>query len=82
MSGKAKVHLELNLAKDTKDKRGFFKDISSKRKTWANVGPLPNEVGALVTKGTEKAESLNTFAFYSLLRLALRNPRPWGLSLG
>lgn len=33
MSRKAKVHLELNLARDIKDKMGFFKDISSRRKT-------------------------------------------------
>lgn len=46
------------------------------------MGLLPNEVGDLVTKGTEKAELLNTFASYSLLRLVLRNLRPWGLSLG
>lgn len=67
--------MELNLASDVKDKRSFFKD-SSKRKTWENVGPLPDDIGALVTKGTEKAELLNIFASYSLLRLALRNPRP------
>ena len=31
---KAKAHLELNLARDVKDnKKGFFKCISSKRKT-------------------------------------------------
>lgn len=45
------------------------------------MGPLPNEVGALVTKGTEKAELLNTFASYSLLRLALESQTlgafPW-----
>ena len=37
---KAKAHLELNLARDVKDnKKGFFKYISSKRKTrkmWAH----------------------------------------------
>ncbi|GAB0176369.1 mitochondrial enolase superfamily member 1 [Grus japonensis] len=61
---KAKVHLELNLARDVKDnKKGFFKYISSKRKTRENVGLLLNEVGALVTEDTEKAELLNvTFA--------------------
>jgi len=56
---KAKAHLELNLASDVKDnKQGFFKYISSK---WENVGPLLNEVGALVTENTEKAELLNAF---------------------
>ncbi|GAB0207863.1 hypothetical protein GRJ2_003252000 [Grus japonensis] len=59
---KAKAHLELNLARDVKDnKKGFFKYISSKRKTRENVGLLLNEVGALVTEDTEKAELLNAF---------------------
>ncbi|GAB0207304.1 hypothetical protein GRJ2_003196000 [Grus japonensis] len=59
---KAKAHLELKLAGDVKDKKkGFFKYISSKRKTRENVGLLLNEVGALVTEDTEKAESLNAF---------------------
>ncbi|GAB0206875.1 mitochondrial enolase superfamily member 1 [Grus japonensis] len=59
---KAKAHLELNLAMDVKDnKKGFFKYISSKRKTRENVGLLLNEVGALVTEDTEKMELLNAF---------------------
>ena len=34
---KAKVHLELNLARDVKDnKKGFFKYIGSKRIMWAH----------------------------------------------
>ncbi|KAJ7423074.1 rna-directed dna polymerase from mobile element jockey-like [Pitangus sulphuratus] len=51
---KAKVHLELNPVRDVKDKKGFFKDISSKWKTRENVGLLLNEVSALVMKDTEK----------------------------
>ncbi|GAB0204057.1 hypothetical protein GRJ2_002871300 [Grus japonensis] len=63
---KAKAHLELNLARDVKDnKKGFFKYISNKRKTRENVGPLLNEVGALVTVDTEKAELVNA-AFASV----------------
>ncbi|GAB0209948.1 mitochondrial enolase superfamily member 1 [Grus japonensis] len=59
---KAKAHLELNLAGEVKDsKKGFFKYIGSKRKTRENVGPLLNEVGALVEEDTEKAELLNAF---------------------
>jgi len=58
---KAKVHLELNLARDVRDKKGFFKYISSKRKTRDNVGPLLNEVGVLLTEDAEKAELLNAF---------------------
>ncbi|GAB0209097.1 hypothetical protein GRJ2_003375400 [Grus japonensis] len=63
---KAKAHLELNVARDVKDKKeGFFKYISSKRTTRENVGLLLNEVGALVMEDTEKAELLNA-AFASL----------------
>ena len=54
---KARVHLEFNLARDVKDnKKGFFKYVSSKKKTKKNVEPLLNEVGALVTEDTEQAE--------------------------
>ena len=57
---KAKVHLELNLARDVEDnKKGFFKYTSSKRKTKENVGPLLNEAGALVMEDAEKLELLN-----------------------
>ncbi|GAB0203352.1 hypothetical protein GRJ2_002800800 [Grus japonensis] len=63
---KAKAPLELKLARDVKDKKkGFFKYMNSKRKTRENVGPLLNEVGALVTEDTEKAELLNA-AFASV----------------
>jgi len=59
---KAKIHLELNLARDVKNnKKGFLNYISSKGKTGDNVGPLLNKVGALVTEDTEKAELLNDF---------------------
>ena len=59
---KAKVHLEVNLARDVKDnKKSYFKYISSKRKTRNNVGPLLNEVSDLMTENIEKAELLNAF---------------------
>ncbi|GAB0204162.1 mitochondrial enolase superfamily member 1 [Grus japonensis] len=59
---KAKAHLELKLARDVKDnKKGFFKYIGSKRKTRENLGPLLNEVGALVMEDIEKVELLNAF---------------------
>ena len=59
---KAKVHLQLNPARNVKDnKKGFFKYISSKRETRENVRPLLNEVGTLVTEHTEKAVLLNAF---------------------
>ncbi|GAB0190397.1 mitochondrial enolase superfamily member 1 [Grus japonensis] len=56
---KAKAHLELNLARDVKDNKGFFKYLSSRRKTRENVSLLLNEVGALVTEDTEEVELLN-----------------------
>jgi len=58
---KAKVHLELNLARDMKDNKGFFKYTSRKQKTRDNVGLLLNEVGVLVMEDAEKAELLNAF---------------------
>ena len=59
---KAKVHLELDLARDVKDnKKGFFNYIGSKWKTRDNVWSLLNEMGVLVTDDTEKAELLNAF---------------------
>jgi len=52
---KAKVHLELNLTRDVKNKKkSFFKYISSKWKTRENVGPLLNKVGVLVMQDTER----------------------------
>ena len=57
---KAKDHLELNLARNIEDyEKGFFKHISSKRKTRENVDPLLNGLGALVTEDTEKVELVN-----------------------
>jgi len=45
----------------SKNKKGFFKYISSKQKTRENVGLLQNEVGALVMDDTEKVDLLNAF---------------------
>jgi len=77
---KTKVHLGLKLAKDIKDnKKDFCRYISSKRKTRENVGPLLNEVSALVMEDAEKAELLNAFiASVFSARLALRHTSPWG----
>jgi len=62
---KAKANLELNLARDDKDNtKGFFRYIGSKRKTRDNVGPLANEVSALLMEDAEKAELLNAFFAY------------------
>jgi len=73
-TGKAKVHLELNLARDVKDnKQDVFRYISSKRKTRKNVGPLLKEVGVLVAEDTEKAKLLN--AFFASVFSAKAGPR-------
>jgi len=56
---KAVAHLELDLAREVKDKRKGFKYISSKRKTRENVGLLLNKMGGLVTEDTEKMKLLN-----------------------
>jgi len=63
----AKAHLELKLAKDVKNKKGFFNYISIKRKARDNVGPLLKEAGVLVTEDAEKAELMNAF-FASVFR--------------
>jgi len=50
-----KGHLELNLARNMEDKqKGFYKYISSKRKTWENISLLLNEEADLLRKNTEK----------------------------
>ena len=68
--------MELNLARDVKDnKKGFFMYLSSKRKTRENVGPRLNEVGALVTEDTEKAELLNA-AFASVFTAKASPQKP------
>lgn len=59
---KAKASLEFNLARAGKDNRkGFFEYTADKTNSRGRVGPLMNEVGALVTEDTEKAELLNAF---------------------
>ncbi|KAJ7424018.1 rna-directed dna polymerase from mobile element jockey-like [Pitangus sulphuratus] len=62
---KAKAYLELNLARDDEDNKGFYKYIGDKRKTRESVGPLLNGTGTLVTQDMEKAEVLNA-AFASV----------------
>lgn len=58
----AKVSLQLYLARGVKDNRkGFFKYTVGKTNTRGNVGPIMNEMSALVTEDTEKAELLNAF---------------------
>lgn len=47
---KAKAHLEFNLTKGIKDRKGFFEYIRSKRTTSKNVNLIVNREGALVRK--------------------------------
>ncbi|PKU29730.1 rna-directed dna polymerase from mobile element jockey-like [Limosa lapponica baueri] len=78
---KAKAHLDLNLARDVKDNKGFFKYINSKSKARENVGPLLTEVGALVTEDAEKAELLNAF-FASVFAAKAGPQEPQTLEVG
>ncbi|KAK4827641.1 hypothetical protein QYF61_019851 [Mycteria americana] len=62
MVRKAKADLEFNLAKDAKsNKKGFRKQISSRKKTREDIDLLQNGAGKLVTKDMEKAEVFNAF---------------------
>ncbi|KFM02772.1 hypothetical protein AS27_04311, partial [Aptenodytes forsteri] len=61
---KAKARLELNLARDAKNrKKGFYRYVSQKRKVKESVPtPTPmSKTGKLVTTDKEKAEVLNSF---------------------
>ncbi|KFO70779.1 hypothetical protein N303_15360, partial [Cuculus canorus] len=60
---KAKVQLELNLAREvTTNKKGFYRYISRKRKIKENVPPLVTGNGDHVSTDEEKAEVLNNFS--------------------
>lgn len=57
-----KAQLELNLARDIKNnKKDFYRNVESTRKTRDNVGPLQKQTGHLATLDKEKAEILNDF---------------------
>ncbi|KFM05399.1 hypothetical protein AS27_15836, partial [Aptenodytes forsteri] len=57
---KAKVWMELNLARDAKNnKKGFYRYVSQKRKVKESILPLMSKTGKLVTTDEEKAEVLN-----------------------
>jgi len=58
---KAKAQLEVNLAGDTKNKKGFYRYLSQKRKVPEGVPPLVSYTGRLVTADKEKAEVLTKF---------------------
>jgi len=57
---KAKVQMELNLARDMKDnKKGFYRYIGKKEQTKESVPPLMKGNGELASSDIEKAEVLN-----------------------
>ncbi|CAM2100783.1 unnamed protein product [Caretta caretta] len=59
---KAKLHLELQLARDVKsNKKGFFRYASNKKKVKESAGSLLNEGGNLMTEDVEKTNILNAF---------------------
>lgn len=73
---------ELNLGRDVKSNRGFYKCLSSKMEAGANVVPLLNGHGELVKNDMEKAKALPLLQVL-LVRsdfMNLWSPRPKGKS--
>ncbi|KFO75083.1 hypothetical protein N303_07579, partial [Cuculus canorus] len=61
---KAKLQLELNLAREMKKgfyKKGFYSYVNQKRKVKENISSLMVENGDLISTDEEKAEVLNKF---------------------
>jgi len=59
---KARVQLEVNLARDTKNnKKGFYRYISQKRKVKESIPPLIRKSSNPVTTDKEHAEVLGSF---------------------
>ena len=56
---KAKVQMELNLVKDVKDKKGFYRYIGRRRQAKESVPPLMEGNSELAPSDIEKAEVLN-----------------------
>jgi len=58
---KTKAQLELNLTRDAKNNKGFYRCVSQKRKVKESICPLMSKTGELVTMDKEKNEVLNFF---------------------
>ena len=58
---RSKAQLEINLASAIKNKKCFYKYVSSKRKTRESLHPLLDTGGNRVTSDEEMAEVLNAF---------------------
>ncbi|OPJ76317.1 hypothetical protein AV530_011098 [Patagioenas fasciata monilis] len=72
-TGKVKVQLELNSARDTKiDKRGFYGYVSQKRKIKESVPTLMSKTDKLVTADKEKAENVKAVENYTIQLLSSR----------
>jgi len=63
---KAKVQMELNLARDIKNNKDFYRYVSQKRKVKESVPSLRNMTGKLVTMDEKKAEVLKNAFCLSL----------------
>jgi len=57
---RAKAQLELNLARNAKNNKGFYRYVSQKRKVRESPPPVSKN-GNLVSTDEEKAEVLNNF---------------------
>jgi len=53
------LQFELNLVRDVKNKKGFYRCIGQKRQAKESIPPLLNEKGKLATTDMEKAEVLS-----------------------
>jgi len=56
---KVKVKMKLNLTRDVKNNKGFFRYIGQKKQAKESLLPLINEKGGLASLLMEKAEVLN-----------------------
>lgn len=58
----AKTYLQLNLVKDVKgNKKGLYRQITSKKKNSEDMDPLINRLGDVVRKDMKRDEVLNVF---------------------
>ncbi|KFP92756.1 hypothetical protein N329_00492, partial [Haliaeetus albicilla] len=57
-----KAKVELNLVRDAKNNKGFYRYVSQKRKVKESVSSLMSTTGKLVKTDEEKAKVLNFFA--------------------
>ena len=72
---KAEAQLELKLASVVSgNKKGFFKYVTSRRRSKENTGLIFVEDGHLTNRDEEKAEAFNAFFFASVFK---RTDRPW-----